>query len=500
MGVMENILDRDSTVFVLKSKFFLFRVIGYFSFLFIPIYAQKYFNSTPWLKFVMMLFYLLFLISQWFLVGKEIDHRLKIFFKVNSNMDRVLYRTITGLIVFIFYANLISLFPHKWIYNFYWITWTVIGVFFSWPTRGKIIRESVTSNFTEFKFLDSFERTTLVLTMIMVIFSIPKIQNLTSIIKFMHYFDPSSSFSPMLWNFLKVSFYPFTVRPELFLIALNMHFYFVFQVLFLLTFYALLRFFFSRRLSLLGIFALVSSWGYAVILYKEPGSSLSMTFSLIWVWSMLWVARSSTYKTGLFLSLVNCLGVIVNPHFAFLILLQIPLFLWVFFKPETKWFRRQFLKYSMFGYVLSLGILFFHHKYGVPNLGTSVLNEILFHFRKKAFLILSFLGVLILIIKSFKSKRGIFHDFYFDQSRLVEMMFFSLIFFLLNFFWIGLGATSFLIVCLLIFLSLIPLELLFQKTSRLRSSRNMIFVIYVLICLLDSHLEERIKIFLKLFE
>ncbi len=297
----------------------------------------------------MMLFYLLFLISQWFLVGKEIDHRLKIFFKVNSNMDRVLYRTITGLVVFIIYANIISLFPHKWTYNFYWITWAVIGVFFSWPTRGKIIRESVTSNFTEFKFLDSFERTTLILTMVMVFFSIPKMGNLTSISTFINYFDPLSNFSPILWNFLKVSYFPFSIRPQLFLIALNMHFYFIFQVIFLLTFYALLRFFFSRRLSLLGIFALVSSWGYSDMLYRQPGFSLSMTFPLIWVWSMLWVARSSTYKTGLFLSLVNLLGVIINPHFAALILLQIPLFLWAVFKVLPFWvyaFLWNFILYS----------------------------------------------------------------------------------------------------------------------------------------------------------
>ncbi len=150
--------------------------------------------------------------------------------------------------------------------------------------------------------------------------------------------------------------------------------------------------------------------------------------------------------------------------------------------------------------MLSFGTLFFTQKHGAQNMVPDFWDEIVFHFREKAFLILSFLGIFILIIKSFNAKRGIFHDFYFDQRRLVEMWSFSLVFFLLNFFWSGFGTLSFLILCLLIFLSLIPLELLFQKTSRLRSSRNMIFVIYVLICLLDSHLEGRIKIFFKMFE
>jgi hypothetical protein len=49
------------------------------------------------------------------------------------------------------------------------------------------------------------------------------------------------------------------------------------------------------------------------------------------------------------------------------------------------------------------------------------------------------------------------------------------------------------------FLSLIPIELIFQSISRLRSKRNMIYLIYILICLLDSHFEGRVKIFLKIF-
>jgi hypothetical protein len=58
---------------------------------------------------------------------------------------------------------------------------------------------------------------------------------------------------------------------------------------------------------------------------------------------------------------------------------------------------------------------------------------------------------------------------------------------------------SFGLLWVLVFFSLIPLEWLFQNISRLRSKRNMIYVIYILICLLDSHFEGRIKILSKLF-
>ena len=43
---------------------------------------------------------------------------------------------------------------------------------------------------------------------------------------------------------------------------------------------------------------------------------------------------------------------------------------------------------------------------------------------------------------------------------------------------------------------LIPIEFIFQLSSRFRSNRNIIYLMYILICLLDSHFEGRIKIFL----
>ena len=52
---------------------------------------------------------------------------------------------------------------------------------------------------------------------------------------------------------------------------------------------------------------------------------------------------------------------------------------------------------------------------------------------------------------------------------------------------------------MLAFMSLIPLELVFQSISRLRSNRNMIYLIYILICLLDSHFEGRVKVFIRIF-
>ena len=50
------------------------------------------------------------------------------------------------------------------------------------------------------------------------------------------------------------------------------------------------------------------------------------------------------------------------------------------------------------------------------------------------------------------------------------------------------------------FLGLIPLEWIFQVISRSRSKRNIIYVVYVLVCLLDSHFEGRVRITAKFFK
>jgi hypothetical protein len=44
-----------------------------------------------------------------------------------------------------------------------------------------------------------------------------------------------------------------------------------------------------------------------------------------------------------------------------------------------------------------------------------------------------------------------------------------------------------------VFLSILPLEWIFQTISRLRSRRNMIYLVYILVCLLDSHFEGRVR-------
>jgi hypothetical protein len=243
--------------------------------------------------------------SQWFLLGKEIDHRLKIYFRVNSSIDRIVYRLFLGMFFFVILFNLLNLLSSKWINNSFWIVWGLLGLFYSWPTRGKIIQESVSSNFGEFRFLDRFEKTLLFLIVTMFLFTMPDLPPLVNVDTMKLYFDPMERIGNTLWNFIIVNYYPFRGYPNLFRLSWSMHFYFVFMGFFLLVFYAFLRFFVSRRLSLLGVFALVSSWSFSKTLAFNSDYALLTTYSLLWVWTLLWATKSSTYRAGLFLGLVS---------------------------------------------------------------------------------------------------------------------------------------------------------------------------------------------------
>ena len=109
--IMDKSLVKSSGIFYLKSKFFIIRILIYFSFLLIPILSQKS-GDLPFIFSALAgVLYTLSMMGQWFFLGKEIDHRLKIYFRVNSSMDRVVYRLFLGMFFFILYFNFLYLFP-----------------------------------------------------------------------------------------------------------------------------------------------------------------------------------------------------------------------------------------------------------------------------------------------------------------------------------------------------------------------------------------------------
>lgn len=496
-------LENSSSIFYEKSKFFLYRVLTYFSFLLLPIWLQKTLELSTPVQAMIMVLYCLFIMGQWFLLGKEIDHRLKIYFRVNSSIDRVVYRFFMGMFFMTLYFNVINLLPGKWVYNIFWVTWVVLGLFYSWPTRGKIIQESVTTNFHEYKYLDRFEKTILFLVIVLLAVSIPELPNLTSANSLKLFFDPSERVSGAFWSFLTVNYYPFKKYPELLRLAWCIHFYFLVISMYLMTFYAILRYFVSRRLAVLGVFALISTWSFTKILAFNFGSSLLTSFTVLWVWSLLWCTKSSTYRSGLFMGLVGAWGVSIDKANVVLFIIQLLGIHFIFLKDKTFWYRRQFFKYNLLGIFLALMAFFLSssvYDLQVGNYFAQTWSDISRFIGRKAFFVISIFGFIVFLGKLLLTKREDINFMNLPKEKVLQISFGFFAVFIGGIFLNTRYTQDFSLLWILAFFSVIPIELVFQKIRRLRSSRNMIYMIYILICLLDSHFEGRVKILLRLFE
>ncbi len=500
---MENTLEKNSNIVAEKSKFFLSRLLTYFSFLLLPVWIQKTLELSIFAQSLLMLAYLMFMASQWYLLGKEIDHRLKIYFRANSTIDRVLYRVVIGNATMLVVFNVMAFIPESIVRHFFWGFFILLGLFYSWPTRGKIIEESVSTQFTEYKYLDSFEKTVLFLTIAMFVTSMPSFPFMSNLETLKLIVDPEEKMHGQLWNYMHLNFFPFQRFSHLVNLGWGMHFYFVNVGLYLLAFYGILRFFISRRLSILGLFALVSTWSVALFLKKDPYLCATTCFSVLWVWSILWCVKSSTYRSGLMYGLLCYVGVVLNFNYVVLYPLGLGLLYFSFLRDTTDWYRAQFVKYTMVGLFLILltmithiDLRFFETTFTLGQLETH-LAVIL---KRKAFYALAFLGLITLGLMIMKPYRRMFTVLTLDVVRLREftllvtcLLFLSL--------WVEKDlAQSFGLLWFVVFLCILPLEWIFQSISRLRSRRNFIYMIYVMVCLLDSHFEGRIRILYNFFQ
>ncbi|MBT4793500.1 MAG: hypothetical protein HON90_18150 [Halobacteriovoraceae bacterium] len=498
---MEKTLVKKSDFLVKKYKFFINRILIYFSFLCIPVFIEKSLDLNLLIQSVMLLAYMFFMGGQWYLLGKEVDNRLKIYYRANSSIERITYRLILGKIVMLLLFNVFALFPDFVASYLFWVFFGLLGLFYSWPTRGKIIEETMMGQFGEIKFLDSFEKTILVLSGITFFISIPEIPLFQNIDALKLYFDPNLEVSSMLWSFLTFLYLPFLKFPKLFNLIWSFHFYFIGIGLFLLVFYSMLRYFFSRRLSLLGVFSIVSTWSFAKILGADYFSAVSTTAPILWIWSLMWSTHSGTYRSGLLTGLICVYLVIINPLNIFLLPIGILFTFRFFLGDKTLWYKKQWIRYNLMGVMLSVPIAF----YGLLNFEFELFNNSLFYLSifdyiyRKAFYVISPIGVLLTLIYVLNHSKLLFTYVNFDDGKLKEILFGILIYITLGILVNPSLVTGFSILWMLSFFALIPIEWIFQSISRLRSKRNLIYAMYILVCLLDSHLESRFRIIGKMF-
>jgi len=485
-----------------KARFFITRLLTYFSLLLLPVWIPKLLTLHPLFHFLLIISYLLFLFSQWYLLAKEIDHRFKIHVKTNSSLERTLYRVLAGQAFMILYFNLVSFAPISLLNHFYWGTWVALDLYYSWPTRGKIIQESVSSDFNEYKFLDGFEKTTFFLIILTVLISIPAIPFFDSIEVLRLYLDPQGYIHNIFWNYLQIISFPFHKFPGLLHLSYVLYFYLVSAVILLISFYSLVRYFVGRRLSILGTYALVSCWAFSTVMQASFLELIFSTAALSWLWAMFWTLRAGNYRVGLILGMINVWISLLHPGYYFLYWLQIFYLFYLSQSTLTLWYRQQVFRYTILGGIISFLIFLTHQDHNL--LSWQLGQWFNYYFPaaithlEKSFFALGPIALIVLFIIKPKSPNQYWKALV-AQKKIYDLLMLFLCLLILGLLIFPPIFGIYLVLIFAVLLCIIPLEHLFLLIQHVKSQRNIIFLSYLIICLLDSHMEGRVKILIGQF-
>jgi hypothetical protein len=120
--------------------------------------------------------------------------------------------------------------------------------------------------------------------------------------------------------------------------------------------------------------------------------------------------------------------------------------------------------------------------------------------KRKAFYSLSFIGLIAFVIMLIKPKIKLLATLSINFKRVGELGILVACVIILSLLVDKDLVKSFGMLWFVVFLSILPLEWIFQSISRLRSRRNFIYAIYVLLCLLDSHFEGRVRMLYNFYQ
>jgi hypothetical protein len=497
-----SLLNKNSLL-IAKSRFFLTRLITYFSLLLLPVWIPKLLPMHTFFHYLLICLYLMFLFSQWYLFAKEMDYRFKIHVKTNSSMERTLYRVLVGQTFMIFYFSLMGFVPNAIVNHFFWGTWVVLGLYYSWPTRGKIIQESVSTDFSEYKFLDSFEKTTLFLLILTVMISVPFIPLFDSTTVLKLYIDPKSYIHNSFWSYLNLIFFPFQKFPKLLNLAYVLYLYFVSAVILLLSFYSLMRHFVSRRLCLFGVYIITSCWAFSKAMQINFLEILFSAASLAWLWSTFWMLRAGNYRAGLVSGIICALATMYHPAFYFVYWIQV-LFLFNLSRDNfTWWYKQQMFRYTTLGGIYAFFLFLTHqdHHLYFDNMGQwfNWYRPYFDNIFSKSFFAIIPVGIVLFIVKrKFILESKIWLNFV-GNHRSYDLFLLFILTFALGFMIFPPIFGAYMLLVVATSVCLFPLEHIFSFVQHAKSQRNMIFLSYLILCLLDSNMEGRVKILISQF-
>jgi len=429
-----------------------------------------------------------------YFIGVYLDYIFKIYYHLNSSLDRMIYRIVFGssLLSFIYYFTTLLFGDGATVFVTYPLV-IINGLFSIYPTTAKLIFSSISSNLGELKHLDKLEKMLLGIFIIYFISSTPNI----------NFIDNLGYKSYLTSDFFHLNF---TLVRELFKFGENHtqllgYFYYFLGGMYYLVIYSFFRFFFSRRVSLIGILAIVSNWNLVKIIYGNFTVYGSSLYLLSFIWALIWVGSSKSYRTNLFFGMILALSSHhpFNISFVFLIIGLVSIFLTSALR--TNWAKLQSLKYMSFGLILTF--LFWALGYFVVD-NFSVHQSWPFSinlFFKKSFNILGVLGCLLFFTTYFlnrvrRTQKTV--PFFNHSNYLLFTFLFTVVVWALSNGGQHFDISAFLFFVIVLF-SLPILEIVLNTFGFFHSKRNLIFFLYILFSILDSHLESRIKTFISMF-
>lgn len=476
-SMARKILTLNSVLLHDKYFYFIEKLVYYFFFFFVPIFLLKNYKLELFGQFFLLTLYIFFIYSQAYSLGKELDYRFNILYAKKSSVETALYRIFLGkgAFVLLFYLPTQYL-SREYVNIFYWSFWPLLFLFFAWPTRMKVLKGIFQLGFRDFRVMDFIEKVTVFAIIVYGIVSLPfpvvdshrVMGQLQDQVLFQSFFAPL--FGPF---YGMENIYPQSI----------MFFIYCSGLFILLTSgYCFFRHFFSRRLALLGIFSTVASWSFVKYINHDFFALYRSGLAILWIWVIFWLFNSRTFRSGLFLGFITLWSALVNINY--LVFYPLTIIYYLFQKRHHNhpvWFQINFTKYFLPFIFIILALLFRQGlTWQFENI--DIINQIIYFIDLKAFFILALFGLGIVLI-NFKKYLKPYKNFW---------IFIGVIF--LYSLWGSAPIVHGL--SLMIFLSFMALFLVDwvgHQVHPFRSKKNIVFTIYFLIILLDSHLEGRVK-------
>lgn len=479
-----------------KMKFLTQRLFPYFLFTLFFFLDLKFIADSRVLQFFLTVFIGYFVGLNFYLIGVYLDHIFKIYYHLNSSLDRIIYRTVFGaslISVTVYILNILEC-STLFMSNFFIGLFGLNFVFSVYPTSSRVVYSSLRGNLGELKHLDKVEKTILALFLIYFFVSTPDLDylNIKNTAFLIHGDILNQSFPSLVSIFSNI---------KIGKVATGYFYYFLGGLFYLLT-YSFFRFFFSRRVSLIGLLALVSNWNLAKLIYGDFSVYTTSLYLIIFLWSLIWVGKSKSYRTSLYY------GIILNLATHHPLQVSIPLVLIGFFarflteRNQTKWAKLQSLKYMLGGIILAILLLKRDFTLGAEEYDyvKNILSYNLIF--KKAFNILAPIGLIVFIytylnIRFGKIKKAIVFA---NNGGLILFSHCFFCFTLILSSWGQVFDMTGFVFFYVIFMCLPALEVALSSINSFNSKRNLMYFIYLLFAILDSHFESRVKSFFTLIK